>query len=101
MSRDYSRIAKEINDSNKELYSKEFDLEKDVSSIKKEIAFLRNSIQEINTKVDELIDVMSNLTIMFIDEEESDEDDEPDLYDTDNTWVPNEEDDWYDSNDKY
>lgn len=101
MSRDYSRIAKEINDSHKELYARESGLENDVSSIKKEITLLKNNVQEINAKVDELIEILGNLTIMFIDEEELSDEEDSDIYDSDNTWVPNEEDDWGDPEDRY
>lgn len=93
MSRDFGRIAKEIDNSNKELYdTQKNELGQDISGIKKDIASLKKHIEDINSKVDELIDIMSNLTIMFVDEEEDDED----IYDTDQTWVP-EEDDWTDN----
>lgn len=95
MSRDFSRIAKEINDSHKEFHDAQNNpLEQDISGIKKDIASLKKNIEEINTKVDELIDIMGNLTIMFFDEEEIEDGD--DIYDTDQTWVP-EEDDWTDN----
>lgn len=94
MSRDFSRIAKEIDNAHKELYDEQKPgLEKDVSGIKKDIASLKKNIEEIDSKVDELIDIMSNLTIMFVDEED---DENEDIYDTDQTWVP-EEDDWTDN----
>ena len=97
MSRDFSRIAKEIDNSHKELYDAPKNaLEQDVSGIKKDIASLKKNIEEIDAKVDELIDIMGNLTIMFIDEEELEDEDNEDIYDTDQTWVP-EEDDWTDN----
>ena len=97
MSRDFSRIAKEIDNSRKELYDTTNNgLEKDISGIKNDIASLKKNLEEIDAKVDELIDIMGNLTIMFIDEEEMEDEDNEDIYDTDQTWVP-EEDDWTDS----
>ena len=99
MSRDFDPILKEISKSHKELYQSSHSLEKDVSAIKKDIDILKKTAKEIDSKIDELIEIMGNLTIMFLENEEDlmdeEEDDEEDsMYDSDQTWVPEENENW-------
>lgn len=105
MSKDFDNIIREINKTNKELYEvdaqlkKDFrTIEKDVVSIKKDIASIKIQTQEISNKIDILLEIMQNLSIMVLDDEE-DTDDYGD-FDSDQTWVPDEDDDWSNNEDE-
>lgn len=96
MSRDFDNIRQEIDKSHKELYSHspKNTKDEDISAIKKDINTLKNNIEEINNKVDELISILGNLTIMFVEDEEEINDEEDEDYDTDQTWVPEDDETW-------
>lgn len=96
MSKEFDNIIKEINKNHKELYQVDFkitkdisDLNKDVANIKKDISLIKVQLREISNKIDMTLEILNNFTLMLMDEGEQDLDD----YDTDQTWVPNE-DDW-------
>lgn len=84
MSKDFDDILREINKSNRELHNMDNNLSKDIANLKKDL-------KSINAKIDMVLEILNNFTIMLLDEEEGD--DEFEDYDTDQTWVP-EEDDW-------
>jgi hypothetical protein len=84
MSKDFDDILREINKSNRELHHMDNNLSKDIANLKKDL-------KSINAKIDMVLEILNNFTIMLLDEEEGD--DEFEDYDTDQTWVP-EEDDW-------
>lgn len=94
MSKDFDDILKEINKSNKELHSIDNNISKDMNSIKNDIVILKKEVKSINNKIDLILEILNNLSIMVLEDEEND-----DLYDSDQTWVP-EEDDWSDHEDE-
>ena len=99
MSKDFDNIIKEINKSHKELHqvdsklSKELsDVNKDITNIKKDIAGIKVQVREVSNKIDMVLEILNNFTLMVMDDEglqdlERDEED----YDIDQTWVPNED----------
>jgi hypothetical protein len=107
MSKEFDRIIQEINKSNKDLYEadakikKELNsVEKDITGIKKDIGILRIQVQEISNKVDILLDIMQNLSIMVLEDEDQESfDNEYNDFDSDQTWVP-EDDDWSNNEDE-
>jgi seryl-tRNA synthetase len=89
MSKDFDDILKQINKSNKDLHSIDNNLSKDLTSIKTDISLLKRELKGLNNKIDLILDILNNLSIMVLDEEDED----GNLYDTDQTWVPEDEDD--------
>ncbi len=89
MSKDFDDILKQINKSNKDLHSIDNSISKDLTSIKTDISMLKREIKGLNNKIDLILDILNNLSIMVLDEEDED----GNLYDSDQTWVPEDEDD--------
>jgi hypothetical protein len=61
-----------------------------------DIASIKHDIQDINLKIDLVLEIMNSFTVMLA---ESDEDEESEDYDLDETWVPKEEEFWEDDSD--
>ena len=93
--------------SHKDLYKKDTELEKHLNSLDKnqekvikDILEIKKQIKDISFKVDLMLEILNNFTIMLAEEEE-------DSYDSDQTWVPeeyededNDEDNWGNSQDE-
>ena len=104
MSRDFDEIVKRINQSHKELYKQDSEISKDISDLNKnqdkilkDIADIRKQVKDIDNKIDLILEILNNFTLMVLDENEIDQDEEEDtdsIYDTDSTWVPDEDDFW-------
>jgi ribosome assembly protein YihI (activator of Der GTPase) len=62
----------------------------ELENLKKDIELIKNQITSIENKVDTILEFMNNLSIMVMEDEEDYDDDE---YDTDLSWLP-EEDEW-------
>jgi seryl-tRNA synthetase len=95
MSRDFDDIYKKIDQSHKDLYKQDVANSKDICGLKKDqdkllkdINEIKKEVRDISYKVDIMLEILNSFTIM-LDEEELDED-----YDTDQTWVPDEDDEW-------
>lgn len=77
--------------------SKEFDdFLKNFNHRNNELEILKTNISELNNKIDLILEILNNFTLMVFEEEEDDEDSEYE-FDSDQTWVPeedDEEDDW-------
>lgn len=56
-----------------------------------DIASIKQEVKDICYKVDLLLEIMNSFTVMLA---ESDEDEESEDYDSDQTWVPKEDDFW-------
>lgn len=76
--------------------SKEFDdFLKNFNHRNNELEIIKTNISELNNKIDLILEILNNFTLMVFEEEE-DEDSEYE-FDSDQTWVPeedDEEDDW-------
>lgn len=53
-----------------------------------DINFIKNELESLNLKVDSVLDMLNNFTIMLIEETEDD------LYDNEDSWVPEQDEDW-------
>ena len=63
----------------------------DQSDIVKEINDIKKEVKDISYKVDLMLEILNNFTIMLAEEEDNIED-----YDSDESWVPKEDDFWED-----
>jgi hypothetical protein len=100
MSKDYNNIIKEVMKAHDNLSSNSNSnnnnddrLIREYISIQKEFTAIKHDIHSINNKIDYLIEIMNNLTIMVLEDEDLDDEDDGENYDSDQTWVP-EEDNW-------
>ena len=96
MSRDFDDIYKKIDQSHKDLYKQDIENAKDICGLKKDqdkllkdISEIKKEVRDISYKVDVMLEILNSFTIMLEEDEELDED-----YDTDQTWVPDEDDEW-------
>lgn len=73
--------------------SKEFDdinKSKNQDSMLKEINTIKKDIKDISFKVDMMLEILNNFTIMLTEEDEySDDEDEED-----ESWIPEQQEDW-------
>jgi seryl-tRNA synthetase len=103
MSRDFDDIYKKIDQSHKELYKKDSEALKDIEFLKKDqdkmikdISDIKKQIKDISFKVDMVLEILNNFTIMLAEDEEDLEENYDFDNDTDETWVPKEENFWED-----
>ena len=103
MSRDFNDIYQKIEKSHKDLYKQEqatsqdvYSLKKDQDKLIKDIGEIKKEVKDIAFKVDLVLEILNSFTIMLAEAEE--EDGVQDDYDTDETWVPDPEEDWQDDN---
>ena len=92
MSKDFDDIIKKIEQSDKSLIRDITNLEKDHDKILKEISDVKKQVKDISFKVDMMLEILNNFTLMLAEDEEDLEDN----YDSDETWVPKDEDFWED-----
>jgi seryl-tRNA synthetase len=100
MSRDFDDIRKKIDQSHKDLYKQDLENSKDIDSVKKnqdkllkDINEIKKEVKDIGFKVDTMLEILNNFTIMLTEEEEQDEYMD-DYADDDESWVPDQEEDW-------
>lgn len=67
----------------------------DQSDLYKDIADLKKEINDMSYKIDLILEILNNFTIMLSEEDEEVED-----YDSDESWVPKEDEFWEDDNDE-
>lgn len=106
MSRDFDDIRKKIDQSHKELYKQDKELSKDLISldknqekILKEISDIKKEVKDIAFKVDIMLEILNSFTIMLA-EDDQDLDENYDIEDSDESWVPKEDNFWEDDNDE-
>ena len=88
MSRDIDRIITDVIKSQENLDQNDHKIFKDINNISKDISQLKKELQGINNKIDLILEIMNNLTIMVLDEEEE----EKENYD--NQWTPEQDEEW-------
>lgn len=88
MSRDIDRIISDVIKSQENLDQNDHRIFKDINNISKDISLLKKELQGINNKIDLILEIMNNLTIMVLDEEEE----EKENYD--NQWTPEQDEEW-------
>ena len=67
----------------------------DQSDLYKDIADLKKEMNDMSYKIDLILEILNNFTIMLSEEDEEVED-----YDSDESWVPKEDEFWEDDNDE-
>lgn len=104
MSRDFDDIYKKIDQSHKELYKQDSNISKDLDlvnknqeKILKEISDIKKEVKDITFKVDTMLEILNSFTIMLAEDDESIEEDYDS--DSDESWVPKEDDFWEDDED--
>jgi seryl-tRNA synthetase len=98
MSRDFNDIYKNIDKAHQELYKQDNIMSQDIENIQKnqekilsEIKDIKKEVKNITFKVDMMLEILNNFTIMLTEEEDVNDYE----FDTEDTWVPkDEEDDW-------
>lgn len=106
MSRDFDDIRKKIDQSHKELYKQDAAISKDLGNIDKnqekllkEINDVKKEVRDISFKVDTMLDILNSFTIMLAEDDE-DLEENYNLDDSDESWVPREDNFWEDDNDE-
>ena len=97
--KDLTKIVKDMKNDDTDLFRQLFLVNKDLLLIKKDTDNLKRDMKSISNKIDLVLEILNSLTIMVLDEEDVDEDDEESpygVYDSDDSWVPNEDQDYED-----
>lgn len=104
MSRDFDDIYKKIDQSHKDLHKQDIENSKDICGLKKDqdkllkdISDIKKEVRDIGFKIDVMLEILNSFTIMLEEEEEEDNYND---YDTDETWVPDEDDEWNNKEDE-
>lgn len=62
--------------------------------IKEEIHNLREEVTNISAKVDQVLQMLNDFTIMLMEDPEDEEDNEEEEYGYEDSWLPKEDDFW-------
>jgi len=100
MSKDFDDIIKKIDQSDKSLFKDISNLEKDHDKIIKEISDVKKQVKDISTKVDMMLEILNNFTIMLAEDDENLEENYEFDNDGDEHWASKEDDFWEDDNDE-
>lgn len=100
MSKDFDDIIKKIDQSDKSLVRDLSNLEKDHNKIMKEISDVKKQVKDISTKVDMMLEILNNFTIMLAEDDEDLEENYDFDNDSDESWASKEDDFWEDDNDE-
>lgn len=95
MPKDLDDVYKRVDTSAKELNS----LGKDQDKIHKEILDIKKQIKDISFKVDAMLEILNNFTIMLAEDDEDLEENYDLDNDSDESWVPKDDDFWEDDSD--
>lgn len=74
--------------------------ETDQSNLIKEVSDIKKQVNDISYKVDLMLEILNNFTIMLAEDDEDLEENYEFDNDSDETWVPKEDDFWEDDNDE-
>ena len=98
MSKDFDDIYKKIDQSNKEMSRANNALSKDQDKMMKDIIEIKKEIKDIAFKVETMLEILNNFTIMLAEDDEDLEENYEFDSDNDETWVPKDEEYWEDDN---
>jgi hypothetical protein len=105
MAKDLDDIYKKIDQSHKELCKQDSEISKNITSLDKDnekiikdIADIKKEVKNIALKVDTMLEILNSFTLMLAEDDE-DLEENYDLEDSDESWVPKEDDFWNDDND--
>ena len=62
--------------------------------IKEEISVLKEEVANISAKVDQVLQMLSDFTIMLMEDPEEEEEEEEEEYGYEDSWLPKEDDFW-------
>lgn len=77
MSREIDSIIKDINKNHKELCQTDNKLSKELFSLKKDLENLKKESVVIHKKIDTILDILSNLHVMILEEEDLEDEENP------------------------
>jgi seryl-tRNA synthetase len=100
MSKEFDDVVKKINQSDKLFFRDITNLEKDHEKIIKEINDIKKQVKDMSFKVDTMLEILNNFTIMLAEDDEDLEENYDFDNDSDESWVPKEDDFWEDDNDE-
>jgi seryl-tRNA synthetase len=95
MSKEFDDVIKKINQSDKLFFRDITNLEKDHEKILKDINDIKKQVKDISFKVDLMLEILNNFTIMLAEEGDEDLEDNYNS-DGDERWVSKEDDFWED-----
>jgi len=101
MPKDLDDVYKKL-DQNSKSYQKDNDqltrsinsIGKDNDQIIKEIKDIKKEVKDIAFKVDTMLEILNNFTILLAEEDDEDLEENYEFEDSDETWVPKEDDFW-------
>jgi hypothetical protein len=107
MPKDLDDIYKKLDQNNKsgqkdsdEIIRTVNGIEKNNDKMLKEIGEIKKEVKNIAFKVDTMLEILNNFTIMLAQADYEDDDEDEEDYDSDESWVPKEEEFWEDDNDE-
>lgn len=89
MSRDIDRIIGDVIKNQENLDNNNDKLCKHINNLSKDISSIKKELVGINNKIDLILEIMNNLTIMVLDEDEEDKEEE---YNSE--WTPEKDEEW-------
>lgn len=99
ISKQIDKLSKDISGNDKALTRQIVELYKHNTKLAKEISQIKNTIKDIEIKVDAALEILNTFTVMLAEDDEDLEDNYD--FDSDQTWVPNEEDFWENDDDEF
>ena len=100
MSKEFDDVIKKIEQSDKSLIRDITILEKDHDKILKEINDVKKQVKDISFKVDMMLEILNNFTIMLAEDDEDLEENYDFDNDSDESWASKEDDFWEDDTDE-
>ena len=100
MSKEFDDVIKKIEQSDKSLIRDITNLEKDHDKILKEINDIKKQVKDISFKVDMMLEILNNFTIMLAEDDEDLEENYDFDNDSDESWASKEDDFWEDDTDE-
>jgi hypothetical protein len=100
MSKEFDDVIKKINQSDKLFFRDITNLEKDHEKIIKEINDVKKQVKDISFKVDMMLEILNNFTIMLAEDDEDLEENYDFDNESDESWASKEDDFWEDDTDE-
>jgi len=100
MSKEFDDVIKKINQSDKLFFRDITNLEKDHEKILKEINDIKKQVKDMSSKVDMMLEILNNFTIMLAEDDEDLEENYDFDNDSDESWASKEDDFWEDDTDE-
>jgi len=73
-------------------------MSKELDSLQKDVDQIKQQVRDISNKIDLMLEILNSFSLMVLEDEEEESDDE-DIYDSNDTWVP-DEDSWENTEDE-